>query len=115
VLILSFVNGYVEFQGSRCWDSPDKCDLSTEHRARLVRVFRSGWDARSDAARSPDDCSRCPYWKRAQPWAHLLFADEFMAVFPQEYFQSSGPLGALNKATPFQVRQFVREAGLEIV
>jgi 2-polyprenyl-6-hydroxyphenyl methylase/3-demethylubiquinone-9 3-methyltransferase len=101
--------GRVEPQGVRCWDSPLKCAVSAEHRGRLRREFPWMWDERSESALSPWNCTTCPYWKRSQPWAHLLYADEFTTVFPQEWFRS-----ALNKASIFQLRQFVREAGFEV-
>ena len=113
-LFLNIETGRVEAQGVQCWESPEKCAVSVEHRARLRHRWPTLWDERSEAALSPHNCRACPYWKRSQPWAHLLFADEFTTVFPQEFFKAAGPHGALNKATLFQVRQFIREAGLSI-
>ncbi len=72
------------------------------------------WDGTIDSRLTPEDCRKCPYYRRAQPWAHLLNQLEFRNVFPQVGFTTGYAKSSLNKVTPFQLRQFVIEAGFEI-
>ncbi|MFO1075544.1 MAG: hypothetical protein U1E17_23160, partial [Geminicoccaceae bacterium] len=58
---------------------------------------------------------RCFYFRRAQPWAHLLYQAEFRTYFGNETFFTGRRRSALNKVTLFQLRQFIVEAGMSIV
>lgn len=101
-------------QGPRCWETPEKCATSQAHRAKTMKNLWWTWDAEMEKRLTPSDCTRCPYYKRSQPWAHLLYQDEFRTVFPQPGFTTGYQKSSLNKLTPFQVRQFVIEAGFDI-
>jgi predicted RNA methylase len=91
----------------RCWDDPARCAASAAHRAELLRDRSWQYGPESDA--TVGECVRCNYRLRAQPWAHLLNADRFVEVFPESFYSV-----ALNAVTPFQLKQFVRQAGFDI-
>ncbi len=99
----------VESNASPCWESPDKCEASATHRDTLRRERAWQWSDASEATRDPGNCEACNYRIRAQPWAHLIAADRFTRVFPEPFFTA-----ALNKITPFQLRQHLIEAGFDI-
>ena len=99
----------VETEAIACWDRPERCDASAEHRARLREERAWQWSEASEATRDPADCTACNYRLRAMPWAHLVSADRFMQVFPESFFVT-----ALNKITPFQLRQHLLESGFAI-
>lgn len=103
----------VVFQGVRCWEEND-CRRSSEHRQKIMRELPWTWDPGMEDALSPGQCRACPYFKRAVPWAHLLSQPEFRRVFPQPAFSTGYPRSSLNKLTPFQLRQFVIEAGFDL-
>jgi SAM-dependent methyltransferase len=105
-------SGAVAFQGPRCWDAEEKCAASADFRRGLREHVPWTWDEWTDLQISPDDCRRCPYYRRARPWAHLLYQEEFRQVFPQPFF--TGRPWGLNKATPFQLRQWLIEAGFDV-
>ncbi len=107
--------GKIVRQGPACWESPEKCGASAAYRADLMKRLPWTWDARTESKLTPQDCTKCPYHKRSQPWAHLRHQAEFRDVFPQPCFTTGYPLSSLNKATLFQVRQFVIEAGFDVV
>lgn len=104
----------IERKGPACWESPDKCAASAAHRAKLMKDLWWTWDERMERKLTPTDCTQCPYYKRSQPWAHLRHQHEFREVYPQTCFTTGYPKSSLNKVTPFQLRQFVIEAGFDI-
>lgn len=104
----------ISFQGTKCWEAEAKCAASAEHRAGLKQRLPWTWDAEVEARLSPNDCTQCPYFKRAQPWAHLLHQAEFRSVFPQSGFTTGYSNSSLNKITLFQLRQFLTEAGFDL-
>src|SRR5262245_681479 len=97
-------------QAVRCWESPAKCDASADFRRRCEEW--SAWTVK-EWELTPEDCTRCLYYQRAQVWAHLLYQDEFPRNYPGPS-NRCGVDGGLNKATPFQVRQYLLEAGFRI-
>ncbi len=107
--------GQIVFQGSRCWESVAKCAASADYRRSMSERFPWTWDSRMESRLTPEDCDQCPYYRRAQPWAHLLYQNKFREVFPQPAFTTGYPQSLLNKVTPFQLRQFVIEAGFDVV
>jgi predicted SAM-dependent methyltransferase len=100
----------IERRGPACWTVPEKCEAS--------RDFR-GWYAKEhdrhalDWALTPESCERCPYYRRAQMWGHLLYQDDFPRVYAGEFFRTLKD-GGLNKVTPYQLRQFLVEAGFVV-
>jgi len=92
-----------------CWESPDKCAASAEFRKE---VEQKDWTI-GTATLTPHDCSQCTYFHRAQLWGHLLYQDSFNRDYPTEFFRTN-PDGSLNKVTPFQLRQFLVEAGFKV-
>jgi 2-polyprenyl-6-hydroxyphenyl methylase/3-demethylubiquinone-9 3-methyltransferase len=109
------VGSEIVAQGPRCWEAKDKCAASREFRAEIARRYPWTWDERTQSQLTPDDCTQCPRFRRAQPWAHLLYQDDFRRVFAQPCFTTGYRHSSLNKVTPFQLRQFLIEAGFEIV
>lgn len=102
-------------QGPKCWDSDAKCEISKNHRSSITERFPWTWDPQMDEQISPANCMNCPYYKRSQPWAHLLYQNDFWHLFPQVCFTSGwGKKSSLNKVTLFQLRQFLIEAGFDI-
>lgn len=99
----------VESNASRCWESPQRCEASAAHRETLRLERGWQWSAESEATRDPARCDTCNYRIRAEPWAHLAAAERFTRVFPEPFFTA-----ALNKITPFQLRQHLVEAGFDI-
>jgi SAM-dependent methyltransferase len=112
-LFMSPETNTVTFQGEPCWDSPLKCQASANHRAQLLRDRPGAWDSTLEGQLNPADCKQCPYWKRAQPWSHLLFQDDFSCLFTAPWFKTSR--GVLNKITLFQLRQWLGEAGFRVL
>lgn len=104
----------VVFQGSRCWENDAKCETSAEFRRLLHENFNWTWNEWNEAQLTPDNCHYCPYYRRSQPWSHLLYQNEFRQVFPQPCFTTGYPRSGLNKITPFQLRQYLIEAGFDI-
>jgi hypothetical protein len=92
-----------------CWTSLSGCISSEKHRAQLSRERVWQWGDVSDSTRDPSNCQNCNYRIRAQPWAHLIAANNFASVWPEAFFTD-----ALNKITPFQLRQYLIEAGYQI-
>jgi 2-polyprenyl-6-hydroxyphenyl methylase/3-demethylubiquinone-9 3-methyltransferase len=103
-----------EYQGPKCWDSQNKCDASRAFRKDMSTRFPWAWDAESDNMLCPEDCEDCLFFKRTQPWAHILYQPTFKKVFPAPGFSSGHDNSVLNKITPFQLKQFLIEAGFEI-
>jgi SAM-dependent methyltransferase len=93
-----------------CWNSPERCETSREFRA----AYASGFNAASaDWTLTPEDCERCPYFRRAQLWAHLRYQDVYPALYAGEFYRTWTD-GGLNKVTPFQLRQYLIEAGFAV-
>jgi 2-polyprenyl-6-hydroxyphenyl methylase/3-demethylubiquinone-9 3-methyltransferase len=107
-------NNEIVFQGPRCWESTTKCAASADFRRSIRERLSWTWGDWNESQLTPDNCIYCPYYRRAQPWAHLLYQQEFRQVFPQQCFTTGYPGSGLNKITPFQLRQFLIEAGFNI-
>ncbi len=104
----------IVFLGPRCWETVEKCATSAQFRESIVLRYPWTWDTRTEAQLTPDDCQACPYFRRAQPWAHLLYQANFRDVFPQPCFTTGYPGSSLNKVSPFLLRQFLIEAGFDV-
>jgi Methyltransferase domain len=72
LLFLNPQSWKIEPQGVRCWETDRKCDASEEHRRALLATYPNLWSSASKATRNPADCTRCNYFRRSQPWSHLL-------------------------------------------
>ncbi|HZR79947.1 MAG TPA: class I SAM-dependent methyltransferase [Candidatus Binatia bacterium] len=94
-----------------CWTSPSKCEASRDFREHYEKNF--DWHARNWTL-TPEDCTRCPYYRRSRFWAHLLCQDDYPTLFDGDFFQTLRD-GGVNKVTPFQLRQFLVESGLRIL
>lgn len=92
----------------RCWEMPEKCEASTAFRkaAEKFDPHIAHWTL------TPDDCTRCPHYHRSQLWGHLLYQDHFAEDYGATYGCRTGH--TLNKITPFQLKQYVLEAGFRI-
>lgn len=97
-------------KGVACWNEDVRCEASREFRAQYVAEFNAG---AADWTLTPDDCERCPYFRRAQLWAHLRYQDVYPELFAGEFYRTWAD-GGLNKVTPFQLRQFLIEAGFAV-
>jgi 2-polyprenyl-6-hydroxyphenyl methylase/3-demethylubiquinone-9 3-methyltransferase len=105
----------VVFQGPECWSDPRRCEASAEFRRGLRERLPWTWNDQTEALLDPEECDACPYFRRAQPWAHLVYQDDFRRIFPQPSFTSGYPgRSGLNKITLFQLRQWLLEAGFVI-
>ena len=62
---------------------------------------------------TPEDCTRCLYYQRAQLWGHLLYQDEYARNYPGDFYSCRAD-GGLNKVTPFQLRQHLIETGFVV-
>lgn len=102
-------------QGVRCWESAEKCAVSADHRARIAGQLSWTYSPDLEKSRDPNDCEKCFYYRRSQPWSHLLYQEEFRSVFGNESFFTGTRRSTLNKVTLFQLRQFVVESGMDIV
>jgi SAM-dependent methyltransferase len=102
-------HGIYEYQGPKCWESEDTCAFSLDYRNEMRQKFGMAWSADMESALSPVDCQKCPFFRRTHPWSHLIWQDEFRNIFKEPMFKIG-----LNKITPFQLHQFLIEAGFEI-
>jgi SAM-dependent methyltransferase len=102
------------YTGPECWTFAERCEASRDFRTAMAASAPWAWDDVGESALTPENCEACLLFKRTKPWAHLLYADTFNAVFPQEFFTSGRPRSGLNKITPFMLRQFILEAGFGI-
>jgi hypothetical protein len=100
----------VEPVGKRCWESAQKCAASADHREKLATKFRRLWSAGSEATRDPLNCDGCNYFRRSQPWAHLIYGSDLRRTFPEDFFRTN-----LNRLSPAQVVWDVQDAGFAIV
>jgi glycosyltransferase involved in cell wall biosynthesis/SAM-dependent methyltransferase len=107
-------NSQIVFQGSRCWESDSKCEASNKFRRSLMERFHWTWNSWNEAQLTPDNCNDCPYYRRSQPWSHLLYQKDFHQVFAQPCFTTGYHNSGLNKITLFQLRQYLIEAGFDI-
>jgi FkbM family methyltransferase len=107
-------NGAIVAQGVRCWEMELKCEHSKLHRGEIQRKFPWTVMPELEETRDSADCGRCFYFRRSQPWAHLLYQDEFRTYFPNATFSTGRAGSSLNKVTLSQLRQFVIEAGFDI-
>jgi SAM-dependent methyltransferase len=107
-------NNEIVFQGPCCWETTSKCAASADFRKSLSERLHWTWNEWNEAQLTPDNCNYCPYYRRSQPWAHLLYQQEFRQVFPLPCFTSGYASSGLNKITLFQLRQFLIEAGFNI-
>jgi len=105
-------NNMIVRQGPACWQMPEKCQASADHRRWIAEHLP--WTWRNTEKLTPENCTLCPYYKRSQPWAHLIYQNEFVSLFDNVSFTTGYPNSSLNKVTPFQLRQFVLEAGFVI-
>jgi len=105
----------IVFQGTACWTTAQKCDSSASHRADIARRYPWTWNAELDGARDPSNCPACPYFKRSQAWAHLLYSSEFDTLFPTPAFKTGVEGASLNKLTIFQLKQLLIENSFVIV
>ncbi len=94
----------------RCWDAAEKCTASTEFREEVGTKY--DWTVKQFVL-TPYDCTQCPYFHRAQLWGHIRYQDSFTQNYPGAFFKTNRA-GSLNKVTPFQLRQFLVEAGFKI-
>lgn len=92
-----------------CWADAD-CGRSEQHRAGLLGELPWQWSAASEATRDPADCGSCNYFRRARPWAHLLYGDDLVDTFPEDWFRTE-----LNRMSPSQVLWDVQDAGFGIL
>lgn len=97
-----------------CWLDVKKCEASASYRDEIKRKLPWTWDDRNERSKNPAKCADCHYYMRAQPWAHLIFQDRFPSLFPQASFYTGIEGASLNKITPFQLRQYILEAGFYI-
>jgi hypothetical protein len=104
----------IERVGPACWLDVRKCEASADHRDRIKREFPWTWDERNEGTLDPGNCMNCHYYMRSQPWAHLMFQDQFLSLYPQTSFHTGIEGASLNKISPFQLRQFILEAGFRI-
>jgi SAM-dependent methyltransferase len=100
----------IEAKGPKCWDVPQKCDASADRRAVLRKDWGLLWSEASEASKDPENCHRCNYYRRSQPWAHLIYGDELRRTFPESFFRT-----AINRLSPAQVRWDVQDADFSIV
>ena len=111
--IVTYGDRGCDYYGPRCWESPELCEASREFRTALA-LNPSCWTEVDERSRTPHDCRLCPFFKRARPWAHLVHADAFPRVFQNDFFSTGRPGSGLNKITPFQLKQFIVEAGFDL-
>jgi SAM-dependent methyltransferase len=108
--------GAIRFQGVDCWNREEKCAASSAHRTEIANRLPWTWSPQNDKELTPECCQNCRYYKRSQPWAHLLCVEEFREVFNDRSFVTPPRFGSsLNKITPFMLRQMLNEAGFKIL
>ncbi|WP_343715726.1 class I SAM-dependent methyltransferase [Inquilinus sp.] len=106
LLFLDEPSWSIKPQGVRCWEMPEKCGASAAHRGSLSAYQ---WSAESEATRNPLRCDDCNYFRRSQPWAHLIYGNDYSRTFPEIWFRDE-----LNRLTSSQVRWFAQEAGFSV-
>ena len=93
-----------------CWQAPNLCEASAGFRAMVEREY--DWSIK-DWVLTPENCSACPYYRRARLWGHLLHQESFNDLYAGPFFKTDSS-GGLNKVTPFQLRQLLIEAGFAV-
>ena len=106
--------GVYGYNGPKCWETTSKCVSSNDFRHSVRINMPWAWGESAEKMLTPDDCESCLFYKRTHPWAHLLYQSEFNNIFPQKSFTSGQADSMLNKITPFQLRQYIIEAGFEL-
>ncbi len=104
----------VVFQGVDCWARPEKCAASEAFLADMQARIPWSWDAVLDGMKDPESCEECPYFRRAQPWAHLIYHEDFRRLYPHIAFSTGYEGSTLNKMTTFQLRQSLIECGFDV-
>src|SRR5262249_1163267 len=89
----------VERMGPACWLDVNKCQASAAHRERIRQDFPWTWDERNERSMDPTNCPECHYYMRSQAWAHLIFRDQFLSLYPQACFHTGVEGASLNKIT----------------
>lgn len=112
--LLGYEGNKIVTRGPRCWESAEKCATSEAFRRSMAEEMPWVWDDWTELQRDPSNCQTCPFYRRSQPWAHLIYQQDFRQVFPQASFTSGYMNSKLNKVTLFQLRQFLIEAGFDI-
>jgi 2-polyprenyl-3-methyl-5-hydroxy-6-metoxy-1,4-benzoquinol methylase len=112
-------DGKYGYQGPKCWES-GICAVSSNFRKKLVASatnvwFPYIWSLENELTLRDGNCGNCNFKKRTTPWAHLLYQDEFNEVFKERAFTTGRLNSTLNKVTPFQLKQYLLEAGFEIL
>ena len=110
LLFLNSKTWCIDPQGIVCWDKPQRCVASAEHRQHLLANFPQLWSQASESTRDPASCASCNYFRRSRPWAHLIYGDDLARTFPEAFFWND-----LNRLTPDQLKWFAQEAGFSIL
>jgi 2-polyprenyl-6-hydroxyphenyl methylase/3-demethylubiquinone-9 3-methyltransferase len=111
-------DGTYGYQGPKCWES-GFCTVSADFRKNLISPvsniwFPYVWSQADESLLKDGNCSNCTFKKRATPWAHIVHQIEFNEVFTESAFTTGRQGSTLNKVTPFQLKQFLLEAGFKI-
>lgn len=112
--MLYYSGSKIVFQGVECWNTKEKCATSNEHRSNISDKYPWTWSVQHEKQRNPEACDQCPYYKRSKPWAHLIYQSDFNKTWSPT-FTTHPERGTINKVTPFQLRQFIIEAGFFII
>ena len=96
----------IEPQGVPCWETAEKCEASSSHRA-LAPPF-SGQLLRKLLA--TPTTARIVITTAEAAVGSLVYGDDFNRTFPEIWFRDQ-----LNRLTPKQVRWFVQEAGFSVI
>ena len=107
-------SGLYEYLGPKCWLSKKRCNLSLDWRKNMRKNRPWTWDKKRENLLNPKNCINCPFYKRTYPWSHLLWQDNFDDYFHESAFSTGRTGSRLNKVTPFQLAQFLVEAGFHI-
>jgi len=112
-------DGKYGYQGPKCWEQ-GLCSISFDFRRNTSELpsetwFPYIWSEEDEATLSDGNCSNCNFRKRTTPWAHLLHQDSFNEIYRVPAFSTGRPNSTLNKVTPFQLKQFLIEAGFRIL
>lgn len=111
-------DGKYGYQGPNCWES-GSCAVSADFRKNMISSvsniwFPYVWSNTDEGLLKDGNCSDCTFKKRTTPWAHIVYQDEFSKVFTEPAFTTGRQNSTLNKITPFQLKQFLLEAGFKI-
>jgi SAM-dependent methyltransferase len=106
-------DGRYGYQGPKCWET-GLCQDSSAFRRSMMDSLPFIWSIENELTLKDGNCLNCNFKKRCSPWAHILYQDEFNQVFKEPVFSTGRENSVLNKITPFQLRQFLVEAGFKI-